>query len=182
MGRAAPAGPDGRLMTLISLTMTIQISPRGTRGVELPPIARAIFGVVSPVFIALFPLLRNLIRFQGRSALLLLTTVGAKTGKKRQTVLFWFPDVPESPDSWMVIGSGGGSSRHPSWFINLARNPDQVWIDAGGRHTRVIPSALEGEERDEAMRRMVAAYPGYGQYNSNTDRVIPIVRLRAVAD
>ncbi|MBI3971316.1 MAG: nitroreductase family deazaflavin-dependent oxidoreductase [Chloroflexi bacterium] len=62
--------------------------------------------------------------------LLLLTTVGAKTGKTRRTVLGWFPDGDKS---WLVVASYAGAARHPAWYFNLAKNPDKVWIEVGKR-------------------------------------------------
>ena len=61
-------------------------------------------------------------RFMGMD-LLYLTTVGAKTGEKRQSPLARFPD---GDDAWIVVASNGGASPHPSWYYNLLAHPDQV--------------------------------------------------------
>jgi deazaflavin-dependent oxidoreductase (nitroreductase family) len=121
-------------------------------------------------------------RVQGQPVLLL-STVGAKTGKLWQTVLCWFPDsdVSDGDQSWLVVASGAGSAKHPAWFVNLARNPDRVSIEIGGRYVKVEPQSLQGAERAAAWRQVVALAPGYAAYETRTDREIPIIRLRAVA-
>jgi deazaflavin-dependent oxidoreductase (nitroreductase family) len=108
--------------------------------------------------------------------LLLLTTIGARTGEVRRTVLGWFPDGDES---WLVVASNAGAATHPAWYFNLARHPDRAWIDLDGRTRRVWPQSLRGAEREAAWQRIVARSPGYGTYQEKTDRQIPIVRLRA---
>jgi deazaflavin-dependent oxidoreductase (nitroreductase family) len=120
-------------------------------------------------------------RVQGRP-LPLLTTMGAKTGKVRQTVLCWFPDGdPSNGDTaWLVVASGAGSAQHPAWFVNMARSPDRVSIEVGGRQVNVASQSLRGAERTEAWQRVVALSPGYAATEQRTDREIPIVLLRPV--
>ena len=77
-----------------------------------------------------------------------------------------------------VGGSGSLAARHPAWFLNLPKNPDQVWITTGKRRIKVRPETLEGAERDRAWQEITSLAPGYGRYLEITDRVIPIVRLR----
>ena len=114
-------------------------------------------------------------KMQGQN-LLQLTTVGAKTSKRRQSILGRFAD-PGHPGAWLVIGSNSGAAHHPAWCYNLAKNPDQAWITAGEQKTQVHPEALEGAERQEAWDRVVSLAPRYGSYVDKTDRVIPIIRL-----
>jgi deazaflavin-dependent oxidoreductase (nitroreductase family) len=113
-------------------------------------------------------------RVQGRP-LLLLTTVGAKSGRLRRTLLGRFPN---RDDIWLVVASGAGSAKHPAWYVNMARNPDKVWIEIGKRTLMVAPESLQGAERAEAWQRIVSLAPGYGAYQEQTDREIPVVRLR----
>ena len=105
---------------------------------------------------------------------LLLTTVGAKTGLERTQVLGGFPD---GDNSWLVVASKGGASTHPAWFINLAKNPDKIWIEIGGRKLAVKAESLQGHAREEALARVAAVSPRYGEYQIKTDREIPVVRL-----
>jgi deazaflavin-dependent oxidoreductase (nitroreductase family) len=110
---------------------------------------------------------------------LLLTTMGAKSGQERRSPLGWFAD---GEDAWLIVASAAGSAKHPAWYLNMAKNPDKVWIDVGKRRLHVRPESLKGAEREEAWRRIVAQAPGYGAYRQKTDRVIPIVRLTAVGE
>jgi deazaflavin-dependent oxidoreductase (nitroreductase family) len=64
-------------------------------------------------------------KLQGQD-LLYLSTVGAKTGRKRQHAVARFPD---GEDAWLVV-SAAGSAHHPAWYHNLAAHPDQVWIES----------------------------------------------------
>jgi deazaflavin-dependent oxidoreductase (nitroreductase family) len=73
------------------------------------------------------------------------------------------------------------AAKHPAWFINLARNPDQAEIELGGRTTNVTPESLVGPERADAWQRVIKASPGFVRYEQMTDRLIPVVRLTAVS-
>jgi deazaflavin-dependent oxidoreductase (nitroreductase family) len=135
-----------------------------------------VLAIFSRVNVGLFQLFGRRMRVQGRP-LLLLTTFGAKTGKRRQVTLGWFPDDPDTTDAWLVVASAAGAATHPAWYVNLARRPEDASIDVDGRHVAVEPQSLDGAERDRAWARVVALAPGYGKYAEETDREIPIVRL-----
>ena len=99
----------------------------------------------------------------------------ALAGARRQTTLGVFPDGQRA-DSWLVVASNAGSAKHPAWYYNLAKHPDQVWIELGtepGREIRVQPESLKGEEREAACREIVGLARGYATYQSQTDRQIP---------
>jgi deazaflavin-dependent oxidoreductase (nitroreductase family) len=149
--------------------MSVDVTPSGKRGDKMPRVAVALMG--------LMPGLYRLLKGRGMSWSLILTTIGAKTGLKRDAHLTAFPEG----DGWLVVGSKGGSPTHPAWYINMARNPDQVWVEAGNRRTRVKPETLEGADRAKAWRRIVAEYGNYGAYEKKTDREIPVVRLTPAA-
>lgn len=112
-------------------------------------------------------------KFQGMDVLYL-TTVGAKSGEKRQSTVSRFPD---GDDSWLIIASSGGSTRHPAWYHNIAAHPDQVWIEFGGQQFHVKAKQLEGDERAQAWQRVAQRQPRYDGYQRKTDRVIPVIRL-----
>jgi deazaflavin-dependent oxidoreductase (nitroreductase family) len=149
----------------------IEIPPPGTRGTRLrgAPVWRAVMGL----FTGLYRFLGG--RLIGRR-LLLLETVGARSGRRRTAMLFPFA---EGDGRWLVVGSNAGAARHPAWFINLARNPDLVSVQVGRERVNVRPELLAGAERAGAWQRILAAAPGYGRYEGQTDREIPIVRLTA---
>jgi len=157
--------------------MAVELTPHGTRGWEAPRMLRPLLGAMTRMQVRLYHRFGARMRVQ-RQPLLLLSTIGAKTGVLRQTILCWFPDGDQF---WLVVASGAGSAKHPAWFVNLARNPDRVSIEIAGRQIKVEPESLQGAERAEAWRKVVALAPGYAAYEQKTDREIPVIRLRAVA-
>lgn len=156
--------------------MAIVVPPRGTRGSEIPRFARVLMHVMQGPYQMAFRRFGDRMRVQGRS-LVELETVGAKTGTRRFAIVGSFPEIAASPSSWVVVASNAGSARHPAWFLNLAKHPDQVWIRSGNRRTKVTPETFEGAERDRAWQQVKTLAPGYGRYETITDRIIPIVRL-----
>jgi deazaflavin-dependent oxidoreductase (nitroreductase family) len=112
-------------------------------------------------------------RFSGLY-LLRLTTVGARSGQPRRSTLGYFKDADQA---WVIIGSAGGAAKNPAWMHNIAKHPDQVWVQMTGPKIRVRPETLKGEQRAAMWKRVVAASPGYAAYESKTDREIPLVRL-----
>jgi len=106
--------------------------------------------------------------------IVLLTTIGAKTGQERTHVLGGFA---EGDDAWVIIASKGGAATHPAWFINLAKQPDKVWLEVGNRKLRVNPELLHGAEREAAYAKVAAIAPQYGKYPKSTDREIPVIRV-----
>ena len=107
---------------------------------------------------------------------LVLNTVGAKTGKPRQTPVAWFP----GPDgSRHVVASANGAIGNPAWYHNLTAHPDRVSVEVDGQLIPVTPEQLRGAERAEAWAAVVQAVPRFATYEQKTDREIPIVRLRA---
>ncbi len=106
--------------------------------------------------------------------LLYLTTVGAKSGQKRQSTVARFAD---GDDAWLVVASAGGAAHHPAWYHNIAAHPDQVWIEFGGKQIRVTPTQLDGDERAQAWQRITQSQSRYLGYEQKTDRAIPVIRL-----
>lgn len=112
-------------------------------------------------------------KFMGMDVVFL-TTIGRKTGERRETPLAWFPD---GGSAWLIVASAGGSAHNPDWYHNLAAQPDQVWIELPQRKLRVTPEQLEGARREECWRRIVQAQPRYAKYQAKTDRLLPVIRL-----
>jgi deazaflavin-dependent oxidoreductase (nitroreductase family) len=154
--------------------MTFALPPSGTRGTDVPsflrPLMRAMGGVQDLMF-------HTGVKVQGRP-LLRLTTVGARSGKQRRVVLGWFEDDGRA-DSWIVVASNGGASRHPGWAYNLAKHPDQASVELRDRTVPASADLITGPERDDVWNRVTSLAPGYGKYTTKTDREIPILRLRA---
>lgn len=106
--------------------------------------------------------------------LLVLTTVGRKSGQARQTPLAWFP----GPDgSWLVVASANGAPANPAWYLNLAAHPDQVTVEQAGRKVAVTAEELDGAEREQAWQQIKAAADNFRKYEETTDRLLPVIRL-----
>ena len=157
----------------------IEIPPQGTCGAWVPW-GGAVMRILKPVMnlqIARYrrtagPTPPEMMGFP----VVLLTTVGARTGREHTTVLGGFQ---EGDGAWIVVASKSGASSHPHWFFNLAKNPDRVWLEVGNRKIRVVPDLLQGAEREAALAKIAAIAPRYGEYPKKTDREIPVVRLKA---
>jgi deazaflavin-dependent oxidoreductase (nitroreductase family) len=146
--------------------VTVELTPKGTRGAQMPHLPR-------PLMKGMQGLMRGMARLSG-NRFVLLTTVGAKTGQAHTVALGRFPD---GENAFLVVASNAGAASHPAWYINMAKHPDQVWAEVGGRKLKVRAQALHGAEREAAMQRVIAAAPGYAAYQEKTDREIPVVRL-----
>jgi deazaflavin-dependent oxidoreductase (nitroreductase family) len=153
--------------------MSVVVTPRGTHGVKMPRGMGGIFGFFNGLMFLIF---RN--RKFRNANVAQLTTVGARTGQRRQTTVVYFPD---RGNSILVVGSAGGAVQHPAWFFNIAKHPDQVWVRAGDRQFRVRPETLSGDERAAAWDRIKTQSPAFAGYETKTDRDLPIIRLTPTA-
>ena len=106
---------------------------------------------------------------------LLLTTIGRKTGKRRTTPLGYF----EHDGSYVIIASNGGADRHPSWFLNLKNNPN-VKVQINDKLVSVIALEADPDLRKKLWARLVSLSPQYGQYEKSTKRQIPVILLHPV--
>ena len=112
-------------------------------------------------------------KFMGMDVLIL-HTVGHRSGEVRETPVAWFAD---GEDAWLIVASGGGS-RHPDWYVNLMAHPDRASIELpGGDTVPVTPHRLDGADREQAWQRIAAAQPRIAKYQSKSDREYPVVRL-----
>ena len=149
--------------------MPVQLTPGGTRGPTPRTPPRFVGKLLMPVGNLVF-------RAMGKKVLKL-TTVGARSGREHSVSLIYQPD---GDNAWLVVASYAGAVKHPAWYYNMARNPDKIWVETGGRKQRVEAETLTGEARARAWERMVTVWPGYAGYQEKTDRLIPVVRLQAV--
>jgi deazaflavin-dependent oxidoreductase (nitroreductase family) len=112
-------------------------------------------------------------RSLGGRPMLLLRTVGRKTGTARTSALLYVPDG----DSFAVVASKGGDPKHPGWFHNLVAQPD-VEVQIGRERIPVRARVVEGDERARLWTRANEINRGqYNDYQSLTDRKIPVVLL-----
>jgi deazaflavin-dependent oxidoreductase (nitroreductase family) len=107
-----------------------------------------------------------------RNDMLLLTTTGARSGKPHTVPLLYLRDG----DTLVVIASWGGRPYHPDWYHNLLAHPVAT-VRVRSRTWDVRARTAGAEERDVWWPRVLAAYHGYREYQSHTDRVIPVVFL-----
>jgi deazaflavin-dependent oxidoreductase (nitroreductase family) len=106
---------------------------------------------------------------------LVLTTTGAKTGRRRDTPLACWP---QRDGSWLIAGSNWGQASHPAWTANLITHPDAE-IVISRRHLAVTARLLAGDERLAAWPVLEAQFPGYQEYERQAGREIRIFRLVA---
>jgi deazaflavin-dependent oxidoreductase (nitroreductase family) len=102
----------------------------------------------------------------------ILTTVGARSGKLRKTPLMRV----ENGGEYAVVASLGGAPKHPVWYHNLKANPD-VELQDGPTKQDMVARELTGEERAKWWRVAVSAFPQYADYQTRTDREIPVFVL-----
>ena len=112
--------------------MSVILTPNGIRGVSYR-IPRRLMALLTRIPVALQRLSGGRLQMHGEP-LLLLTTVGARTGQPRTSMVSQFPN---SDGSKLIVASFGGAAKHPAWYFNLAKHPDQVFIDRNGRRIRV---------------------------------------------
>ena len=104
--------------------------------------------------------------------MLLLHTIGAKTGKERVVPMRAMPDG----DALYVFASAHGSARHPDWYHNLVAHPD-ITIEKGTETIPVRATEVVGEERGTVFARHAARFPIFAEYQRNLARTIPVIRL-----
>ena len=104
--------------------------------------------------------------------LLLLHTVGAKSGQPRINPLACMRDG----DRFLIFASKGGNPHHPHWYLNLLANPN-VTVEVGAETFEAVAVVLTGEERDALYARQVESQPVFGEYQSRTERQIPVIAL-----
>jgi deazaflavin-dependent oxidoreductase (nitroreductase family) len=113
--------------------------------------------------------------FKGRQVLLL-TTVGAKSGTIRTTPLVYTTDG----DKWVIVASKGGSDSHPAWYLNLLANPNAT-IEANGQTVSVRATPAHGAERRRLYDQHAAMHPSFNDYEKKTSREIPVLLLERTA-
>ncbi|MBO0676389.1 nitroreductase family deazaflavin-dependent oxidoreductase [Mycolicibacterium sp. S2-37] len=111
----------------------------------------------------------------GGRPVVLLTTVGAKSGKLRKTPLMRV----EHQGEYAVVASLGGAPKHPVWYFNIKKNP-RVELQDETVTREYDAREVFGEEKAQWWERAVEAYPDYAEYQKKTDREIPVFVLTPV--
>jgi deazaflavin-dependent oxidoreductase (nitroreductase family) len=105
---------------------------------------------------------------------IIVTTRGNKTGNVRKIPVM----KVEHGGEYALVASKGGAPQHPQWYYNLKTNPDTVTIQDGPEPVEVNVTELTGAQRAAWWARAVAAYPPYADYQTKTDRQIPVFLAR----
>jgi F420H(2)-dependent quinone reductase len=107
--------------------------------------------------------------------IIVLTSVGAKSGKLRKTPLMRV----EHDGRYVVVASQGGAPEHPVWYYNVRANPE-VELQDGSVIRRYRAHEATGDEKAQWWQRAVDAFPNYAEYQKKTDREIPLFVLEPV--
>lgn len=107
----------------------------------------------------------------------ILTTRGAKSGKVRKTPLMRV----EHDGEYAVVASLGGAPKHPVWYHNVVADP-HVELRDGPVVQAMTAREVTGEEKATWWERAVAAWPDYADYQTKTERQIPVFVLTATHD
>jgi deazaflavin-dependent oxidoreductase (nitroreductase family) len=143
---------------------------QGTRGKELPRLA---FQLATGSHVFWYRLTGGLLGHRlGRVKTLLLDHVGSKSQKRYTTPLTYGRDG----QNLILVASKGGSARHPSWYTNLLAHPDTE-VQVGSRRMKVRARTASPAEKPRLWQIMTRQWPGYDDYQRNTDREIPVVIL-----
>ena len=100
----------------------------------------------------------------------IVTTRGNKSRQDPQDALMRV----EHDGAYALVASKGGAPQHPVWYYNLKSNPDAVTIQDGPEPFAAQVRQVSGDERSEWWDRAVAAYPPYAEYQTKTNREIPV--------
>jgi len=114
--------------------------------------------------------------FKG-APLLLLTTVGARSGATYTTPLVYTRDG----DRYVIIASKGGAPTNPAWFHNLVANPNPT-IEVGAETFEANATVAQGDERDRLFDAQASLMPNFAEYQQKTSRRIPVVVLERAAN
>jgi deazaflavin-dependent oxidoreductase (nitroreductase family) len=107
-----------------------------------------------------------------RDRLVLLTTVGAKSGQRHTTPMMFHRDG----DRLLVIASNAGAPRHPDWYRNLIADP-RVTVEVGDETYDAVATPLDGDERERLWSMLKNAYPFFAEHERTAGRAIPVVAL-----
>jgi F420H(2)-dependent quinone reductase len=108
----------------------------------------------------------------GKAPILLLTTRGRKSGRKRTTPVLYLDDGGH----FVVVATNNGAPTHPEWYLNLVAKP-QAEVQAGGESFAVEARTAGAEERATLWPRLLEIYGNYGRDQKRTERELPVVIL-----
>jgi deazaflavin-dependent oxidoreductase (nitroreductase family) len=106
------------------------------------------------------------------ASVLILTTTGRKSGQQRPTPLIYQPNG----EDYLVVASKGGADEPPAWYLNLQADP-HVHVQVKGDRFAARARTATAQEKPAMWQTMTATWPAYDEYQSKTDREIPVVVL-----
>ena len=112
---------------------------------------------------------------QWKYSMLLLHTIGRKSGQTRTHTLLYVRD----DENMVVCASNNGLDRHPDWYLNLKANP-RAQVQARRQRYEVIAEEVTGEEYKRLWQKFLAVRPQYAEYHTRTTREFPIIVLKPV--
>ena len=107
-----------------------------------------------------------------RERILLLTTIGAKTGLQRTTPMMFHDDG----DRLLVVASAAGAPKHPDWYRNVVANP-HVHVEVGNESYDAVARPIVGDEREPVWAMLTANYPFFAEHQAKVERTIPVIAL-----
>ncbi|AEF39830.1 nitroreductase family deazaflavin-dependent oxidoreductase [Hoyosella subflava] len=108
----------------------------------------------------------------GGKPIVVVTTLGAKSGKLRKTPLMRV----EHDGKYAVVASMGGAPTHPVWYHNMRANP-LVEVQDGAESSDFVAHEVSGDERETWWERATDVWPDYNDYQTKTSRLIPVLVL-----
>ncbi|HEX5495476.1 MAG TPA: nitroreductase/quinone reductase family protein [Mycobacteriales bacterium] len=112
----------------------------------------------------------------GDAPMLLLTTIGAKTGKSRTSPVMYRAD-DHDPDRVYVFASAAGADTNPAWFTNLVARPENLTVEIGVETLSADAEVLAEPARSQIYQEQADRYPTFADYQAKTARLIPVVAL-----
>ena len=112
----------------------------------------------------------------GDAPLLLLTTIGVKSGEPRIAPMMYLADA-DDPDRVYVFGSNGGRDTDPAWVANVRKKADGLTVEIGTETVTADAEILDDPERARIYAIQSERYPVFADYQAGTDRTIPVVAL-----
>lgn len=104
--------------------------------------------------------------------IVLFTTTGSKSGKRRYVPLMRV----EKDGHYAMVASKGGAPEHPAWYFNVLANPS-ITVQDGDKTVELTAREVDGTEREQWWELAVEAYPPYAEYQTKTERQIPVFVL-----
>jgi deazaflavin-dependent oxidoreductase (nitroreductase family) len=140
------------------------------------PNIRWLLALITVVHRALYRATGGLIgRRLGRANMLLLATIGRRTGERRVTPLLYVEDG----ERFVVVASNAGDERNPAWLLNLRKHPEAE-VQVGSRRVAIHAREASDVESERLWTLLQASYAPYRNYRTRTQRRIPIVVLEPV--